>query len=193
MENYQNIINQAKTNLINSIGHERYLHSVRVMEEAVKLATIFNCDIQKAAIAGLLHDCGKFENEDELLKNAYDFGIIQRGVNIDNPALIHCALGAEIARKEFQIEDIDIINAIRYHTTGRPNMALLEKIVYISDYTEPERKIPGMDGVRKLSYENLDLALLKAMDKTIKYIIDKGLYIHPDTFNARNYLINEIK
>lgn len=186
-------INRARSRLVHSIGYERYLHSVRVMKEAIKLATVFNCDIEKTTIAGLLHDCGKFEDKHELLKNAYDFGIIQRGVHISNFALIHGALGAEIATKEYEINDKDITNAIRYHTTGRPNMTLLEKIIYISDYIEPERSFKGVDEIRKLSYENLDVALLKAMDNTIKYIIDKGLYIHPDTFNARNYLINEIK
>lgn len=195
MVEHEELVNQSKTKLICSIGYERYLHSVRVMEEAIKLAKIFNCDIEKAATAGLIHDCGKIEDEGEyeLLKKSYDFDIIQSDIYIDNSALIHGVLGSEIARHEFQIDDIDIINAIRYHTTGRPNMTLLEKIIYISDYIEPGRKFPGVDEIRKLAYKNLDKALLKAMDKSIKYLIDKGLYIHPYTLNARNYLINEIK
>ncbi|WIV10620.1 bis(5'-nucleosyl)-tetraphosphatase (symmetrical) YqeK [Proteiniborus sp. MB09-C3] len=193
MEKYKNIIDKVSAKLIDSIGYERYSHSIRVMEEAIKLSAIFCCDEKKAAIAGLLHDCGKFSDEDELLKNAYNFDIIQRDACIANSALIHGVLGAEIARKEFHIEDRDILSAIRYHTTGRENMTLIEKIIYISDYIEPERNFPGVDEIRKLAYENLDLALLKAMDKTIKHIIDKGFYIHPDTINARNYLINKIK
>ncbi|WP_352420104.1 bis(5'-nucleosyl)-tetraphosphatase (symmetrical) YqeK [Proteiniborus sp.] len=192
-KNSTKIVNQSETKLIHYIGYKRYLHSLRVMEEAIKLATKFNCDGEKAAIAGFLHDCGKLQDEHELLKKSYDFGIIQRDVHIDNFALLHGALGAEIARREFQIEDIEIINAIRYHTTGRPNMSLLEKIIYISDYIEPERKFPGVDAIRTLAYKDLDEALLKAMDKTIKYIIDKGQYIHPETLNARNYLIKENK
>ncbi len=193
MEKYKKLIDKVENKLINSIGDERYLHSIRVMEEAIKLANIFNCDERKAAIAGILHDCGKFKNEDELLKNAYNFDIIQRDAYSTNFALIHGALGAEIARRELNIEDRDILNAIQYHTTGRENMTLLEKIIYISDYIEPDRNFPGVDEIRKLAYENLDLALLKAMDKTIKYIIDKGYYIHPYTIDARNYLINKIK
>lgn len=193
MVEYEEIVNSSKTKLISSIGYERYLHSVRVMEEAIKLARVFNGDIDKAAIAGLFHDCGKFEDEYELLKKAYDFDIIQSDIHIDNSALIHGILGSVIARQEFQIEDIDIINAIRYHTTGRPNMTLLEKIIYISDYIEPGRKFPGVDEIRKLAYKDINKALLKAMDRSINYLIDKGLYIHPDTLNARNYLVNEIK
>lgn len=193
MEKYKNFIHKMKEKLINNIGDERYRHSIRVMEEAVKLASIYNCDEEKAAIAGLLHDCGKFKNEDELLKNAYDFGIIQSGSYFNNTSLIHGALGAEIARRELQIKDRDVLNAIQYHTTGRENMTLLEKIIYISDYIEPDRNFPGVGEIRKLAYENLDLALLKAMNKTIKHIIDKGYYLHPDTINARNYLVFKIK
>lgn len=189
----KNFIHEVEKRLINSIGSERYFHSVRVMEEAVKLASIYKCDKEKAAIAGLLHDCGKFKNEDELLKKSCDFDIIQSGAYFTNTALIHGVLGAEIAKREFHIEDRDILNAIQYHTTGRENMTLLEKIIYISDYIEPDRNFLGVDEIRKLAYENLDLALVKAMDKTIKHIIDKGYYLHPDTINARNYLIFKIK
>ncbi len=193
MDKYKDFIYKIESMLICNIGDKRYRHSIRVMEEALNLARIFNCDEEKAAIAGLLHDCGKFENEDELLKKAYDFDIIQVGSYFNNASLIHGALGAEIARREFQINDIDILNAIRYHTTGRENMSLLEKIIYISDYIEPDRDFPGVEEIRKLAYENLDLALLNAMDKTIKHIIDKGYYLHPDTINARNYLVFKIK
>lgn len=193
MENFLYLINQVEKKLISNIGYKRYLHSVRVMEESIELAKIFNCNVEKATIAGLLHDCGKFESKQELLKKSFDFDIIQKDAHIDDSALIHGALGAEIARQEFKVEDMDVLNAIRYHTTGRPNMSLLEKIVYISDYIEPGRNFSGVNIVRKLAYKNLDVALFKAMNQTIKYLIDKELYIHPDTFNARNYLINEIK
>lgn len=193
MEIYKELMERVKEKLIFTIGNDRYQHSVRVMEEAIKLANIYDCDEEKAAIAGLLHDCGKFKNEDELLKSAYDFGIIQRDDYSINASLIHGTLGAEVARRELHIEDSDILDAIQYHTTGKEDMTLLEKIIYISDYIEPDRNFPGVDEIRRLAYENLDLALLNAMDKTIKHIIDKGYYIHPDTINARNYLINEIK
>lgn len=193
MGKYKKFIDKVKEKLIYSIGNERYKHSVRVMEEAIKLANVYDCDEEKAAIAGLLHDCGKFKNEYELLKSAYDFGIIQRDTYTINSALIHGALGAEVARKELCIEDKEILDAIQYHTTGKEDMTLLEKIIYLSDYIEADRNFPGVDEIRQLAYENLDLALLNAIDKTIKHIIDKGYYIHPDTINARNYLINKIK
>ncbi|SDZ34452.1 putative HD superfamily hydrolase of NAD metabolism [Proteiniborus ethanoligenes] len=191
MDNHLDIIKNSKDILINSIGLERYLHSVGVMEEARKLSLKYNSDIEKATIAGLLHDCGKYADKSELLKKAYDFGIIQKGqVNII-PELIHGALGAEIAMKEHKIDDRDIIDAIKYHTTGKPNMSLLQKIIYIADYIEPSRDFFGVDEIRKLAYDDLNKALLKAMDNTIKHVIDRGYYIHPDTIAARNYLINE--
>ncbi|MFA5523926.1 MAG: bis(5'-nucleosyl)-tetraphosphatase (symmetrical) YqeK [Tissierellales bacterium] len=193
MDKYRDFMIKSKEKLIDSIGKERYDHSVRVMEEAIKLANVYNCDQEKAAIAGLLHDCGKYLNENELLKNAYEFGIIRRDNHGINLALIHGELGVEVARRDFGIKDKDVLDSIQYHTTGKEDMTPLEKIIYVSDYIEPDRKIQGVDEIRQLAYENLDLALLNAMDKTIKHIIDKGYYIHPDTINARNYLIDEIK
>lgn len=184
---------QIREKLIKNIGHYRYEHSIRVMEEAEKLAKRYGYNENKASIAGLLHDCGRLLDKFEILKKAYDFDIIQKDNRVNNFPLIHAPLGAEIARREFNILDEDILNAIRYHTTGRPNMSLIDKIVYIADYIEPERNFNGLDEVRKLAYDDLDKAILKAMDNTIKYLINKGAYIHPDTINSRNFIINEIK
>lgn len=184
---------KIKDYLIENIGESRYLHSIRVRKTAEKLAAIFNYDHKKASIAGLLHDCGKLRDESHLLKMSFEFDIILNSVFEKNTSLLHGPLGSEIAKRIFGIEDEDILNSIKYHTTGRPNMTILEKIIYIADYTEPNRAFPGVEDIRNLALKDLDAALLKTMDNTIKYIIDKGWIIHYDTINARNYLVSTIK
>ena len=171
------------------IGINRYNHSIRVRDTAVELARRFNCHIDKAIIAGLLHDCGKFYDKDYLLKQAFEFGIISDESYITNRHIIHAPLGAIIAKKEYGVDDKEILDAIRYHTTGRKNMSLLEKIIYIADYIEPKRDFNGVEEVRKLSKKNIDAAMLKALDDSILHLIYTGRSIHVDTLNARNYLI----
>lgn len=175
------------------IGVNRYNHSIRVRDTAVKLAKIYKCDINKALVAGLLHDCGKFYDKDYLLKQAFEFGIISDESYISNRQIIHAPLGAYIAHKEYGIEDKEILDAIRYHTTGRDNMTLLEKIIYIADYIEPQREFVGLDELRDLAWENINAAILKALNDTIIHLINSGSRIHIYTINARNYLIKNIK
>lgn len=176
-----------------TIGKKRLRHSIGVMNTAVDLADKYNYDKEKAKIAGLLHDCGKIEDKPTLLKMADTFGIIQDDVMKNNYQLIHGPLGASIAEKYYKIKDQEILNAIYYHTTGRENMTLLEKIIYISDYIEPGRKLLGLEEIRQTAYTDLDKAMLLSMDQVLKYILSKGELIHMNTVKARNYLINEIK
>jgi len=88
-----------------------------------------------------------------------------------------------------EIKDKGIFNAIAYHTTGRKNMTLLEKIIYLADYVEPLRKYPGVEELRELAFKDMDIALIKSFDITIKYVIDKGQMLHLNTIEGRNYLI----
>lgn len=163
------------------------------METAEKLAKVYGCDKYKARLAGLIHDCGKIENDRELLKIAFEFGIIHDDVKDVNIALLHGPLGAEIAKNEFEIKDLEILNAIRYHTTGKENMSLLEKIIYIADYIEPNRDFPLVEEIRRLAFLDLDKAILLAMDNTIKYVVDNGWVLDTETVKARNFLIMKSK
>lgn len=178
--------------LLESIGRERYKHSVGVAETARKLAELYGCDKNKAEIAGLLHDCGKFEDDELLLKRVNQFDIILDDVMKRNIALIHGPLGAEIAKEIYNISDEQILDSIRYHTTGRVNMSKLEKIIYLADYIEPSRVFPGVVELRKLAYTSLDKALLVAMNNTIKYVVNKGQLLHFNTVEARNFLLVQI-
>ncbi len=175
--------------LKSSLTHKRYQHSLAVQATAVGLAKKYNCSIDKASIAGLIHDCAKDLPLEELLNYVERFGIILDSVTKKQTELIHAVVGAELARREFGIHDQEILDAIRYHTTGRNNMMLLEKIIYLADYIEPNRKFPGVDDLRNVALSNLDKATLMATNQTISYIIFQNKLIHHDTISARNSLL----
>lgn len=175
------------------IDEERFQHTMRVAEVSKKLAREYNVNIEKAEISALLHDCAKYKDKSILLKKAYEFGIILDNVFKDNTNIIHGLLGAEIAKSKYNVLDKDILNAIRYHTIGRKNMTILEKIIFISDYIEPDRNFEGIKKVRDLAEKDIDKAIILAIDKTIKYLIYKGETIHPNTIKTRNQLLMQIK
>lgn len=180
-------------NLIKDIGEKRYYHSVRVMETAVRLAEIYNADVEKTKLAAILHDCAKITDKTNLLKRANDFDIILDACMEYNHELIHGPLGAKIAEEEYGIKDIEILDAIYYHTIGKENMNILDKIIYIADYIEPYRNFEGVEEIRKLAFEDIDKSLILAMERTIIFLIEKNKLIHPNTVKARNYLIVELK
>lgn len=176
--------------LISSIGLKRFNHSIGVMDTSISLARLYNCDLDKARIAGLLHDCAKFSDSIYLLKMVKDFDIILDDIMLSNHELIHGPLGSKIAEKVYNIKDKEILDSIYYHTTGRENMTLLEKIIYIADYIEPGRNFPGVNEFRDLARKNLDKCVRLSMENTLKYLMDKGKLIHLDTIRARNYMLS---
>ncbi|WFA09505.1 bis(5'-nucleosyl)-tetraphosphatase (symmetrical) YqeK [Tissierella sp. Yu-01] len=175
--------------LVKKVGEKRAYHSIGVMKTAIKLARIYDCDIEKARIAGILHDCAKYRDKSYLLKRANDFGIILDNIMLENTELIHGPLGAMVAKFEFGIRDDEILDAICYHTTGRKNMTTLDKIIYIADYIEPNRDFPGVDEARELAYKDLNKSLKFAMENTIIFLLRQGKLVHLDTIEARNYLV----
>lgn len=175
--------------LKNDIGDKRYNHSVRVMNTSIQLAKAYNFPVDKAAMAGLLHDCGKFKEEKKILKYVKNFDIILDNVMENNIGLVHGSVGSELAEVIYNVEDEDVLNAIRFHTTGRENMSLLEKVVYIADVIEPGRDYTGIEEIRAMAYKDIDKSLILSLNRTIKFIIDRGNLIHLDTIRARNYLV----
>ncbi len=137
-----------------------------------------------------MHDCGKLKGKINLLKIADDFDIILDNVMRNNVELIHGPLGEQIAIKEYHVTNKNVLNAIRYHTTGREDMTLLEKIVYVADIVEPGRRFEGgVDKIRQLTDKNINLGLLYALDRTIIFVVQRGKLVHLDTIKARNQLL----
>ena len=183
----------SKKRLQQMISADRYTHSLGVAEAATQVGPVVWCQCGKARIAGLVHDCGKSESKNILLNRVLEFGIVMDEIEQVETQLLHGPVSAELARREFGIDDEEVLSAIRYHTTGRVWMSLLEKIVYLADYIEPGRCFTGVDELRELACQDLDTALIRAMDLTLTHVMRRGLLIHPRTVKARNCLIENSK
>jgi len=154
-----------------TLSSERYLHSQGVMYTAGSLAMAYDVDFQEAMIAGLLHDCGKLVTEMAQIKACERWGIALSPEELAMPALIHTKLGAVLAQEVYGVTETSIQDAIRYHTTGRPHMSLLEKIVYIADFIEPWRGSGSwVDETRKLAFVDLDKAVVKGTESKITHL-----------------------
>lgn len=185
MWNEEQIIEYLKEKL----KKNRYEHSLGVRDTAIKLAEIYNADVKKARAAGLVHDCAKYMSDEEILSIAEQNDIYIDEVSRVNPQLLHGSIAAVIAKNIMGIYDEEILNAVKYHTTGKKNMSSLEKIVYISDYIEPLRDFPGVEDLRKKAFTDLDGAMLDAFNNTIKVVIIRNQLLHVNTIQGRNYLI----
>lgn len=178
-------IKKRENNLIADIGIKRFEHSKRVMEVAIKLNKDIDEDLVRTA--AILHDCAKY-NEKKYLK-LYGDNINKSDLEFKN--VIHSFLGAEVAKKVYNINNEYILDAIRFHTTGRANMTKLDKIIYLADAIESKRDYPGVDQIRKLAKNDMDKAILYSLSRNITYLVEKSFLIHPLTIEAYNYLIRE--
>lgn len=177
--------------LESSISGKRFVHSVGVGESAAKLAEAYGCDVGKAYLSGLVHDCARELDMVQLLACLEAEGIKADALTLSIKELLHGPAAVHICRTVFGIEDPEILNAVRYHTTGRENMTLLEKIIYLSDFIEPSRCFEGVEELRELAAINLDKALLLAFNSSITYLISKNGIIHLDTVLSRNFILTE--
>ncbi|WP_370224081.1 bis(5'-nucleosyl)-tetraphosphatase (symmetrical) YqeK [Cytobacillus sp.] len=179
---------QALAIVKEQLTEHRYLHTVGVMETAISLAAEYGADIKKAELAAIFHDYAKFRPKEEMREI-----IIKEGMPSElleyNSELWHAPVGAFLTEKEVGINDKEVLDAIRYHTSGRPGMALLEKIIYLADYIEPGRRFPGVDEVRDLARTNLDKALIKAVQNTVMFLMKKGQPVFPASFQTYNDLV----
>lgn len=172
---------KIKKYLKKHLTKERYHHTVGVAYTAMSMAMKYNPQpdnnefMIKAEIAGLLHDCAKCMDNDKKIRICNKNQISYSKIEAENPYLLHGKVGAYIARKEFDILDEDILNAIMWHTTGRPDMSLLEKIIFVADYIEPSRRpIPELNLIRQLAFTDIDQAVIKILENTLKYLNEKG-------------------
>ena len=171
------------------MSNDRFTHSVNVADEAVMLAKQYCCDEQLAYIAGILHDVAKEFSKEEQLQIIADGGIILDNVQKNAPKLWHSICGSIYVRDVMGIKDNNIINAVRYHTTGRADMSLLEKIIYTADFTSPERSYDGVETMRTLSRRRLEDAMLFSCKFTLENLSSKELAIHKDQLDCYNELV----
>lgn len=182
---YESIVKQLADNL--SPG--RFQHSVRVSSMAEELAETFGCDKQKARLAGLLHDIAREVPEKELLLKAQALGITVDTIEREEPLLLHAPVAAKLAESQFHIADQEVLQAILLHTTGGRHMSLLAKVIYMADLIEPGRSFSGLEEIRELARQDLDQAMLMALNQSISYLLRQRGLIHPDTIEARNELL----
>ncbi len=166
---------KIKKELFKKLKKERFEHTVGVMYTAASLAMCYGADMEKAFLAGLLHDCGKYCPPKEQIRLCDKYGIHLTESELKMPALIHAKLGAFLAEHEYGITDREILDAITCHTTGRPGMTMLEKILYIADYIEPNRReIPGLKEIRAIVFEDIDRAIYLSASRTLQYLKESG-------------------
>lgn len=171
-----------------ALDESRFEHTLGVMYTAGCMAMAHGYDINKAMLAGLLHDCAKCMTHEERLLLCEKHKVEVTPSELENKALLHAKAGAILAKIEYHITDVDILHAIAVHTTGEPDMNTLDKIIYIADYIEPERdKAPNLELVRSLAYRDLDACMAQILYDTLNYLNSRGGHIDPTTAEANEF------
>lgn len=179
-------ITKIRKSMEKKLDPKRYEHTLGVAYTASALAMRYGADINNALVAGLLHDCAKCMTNEKRLGICEKHNIPITNAEEKNPFLLHAKVGSFLAMKKYGVTDRDVINAILNHTTGRPGMSTLEKIIWLSDYIEPGRKnAPNLEEIRKLAFEDLDKALLKALEDTLQYLNNGKMEI--DSMTQKTY------
>jgi len=147
--------------------------------------------LEKAVITGILHDCAKGMKLHELMAICETFGIVKDDVGSMTHSMLHAACGVFVAQRDYGITDFEVLNAIRYHTTGRADMSLLEKIIYLADSFEPARGL--VDGAEQISRTKIDIdqVLFEQLELNIRIVIEAGKFLNDDTVRARNFLLHK--
>lgn len=186
-------LNEIRDRLGGILSPKRFKHSLGVMETARRLAELNGFDVKKAELAGILHDCAREIRNEEILKICRENNIEIDDISALEPKLLHGPVGAVLAKNEYGIEDEEILGAISCHTTGRKNMTVLDKIIFLADYIEPGRNFTEVDKIRKAVYEDLDTGMIISLVNTIKHLVKKKQLIQKDTIDTWNYIMMNMK
>jgi len=184
-------IKEIETDLSYKLSKKRFIHTLGVVNSAMYLAKKYGANIEDAHLAALLHDCAKeiplLEMRDLVADLPCDQDMLHSG------ALLHGLAGMVLANTQYGVTNPDILEAIRVHTTGKENMSKLDKIIFLADYIEPNRKFPGVNDIRLAAEQSLDVGVLCGFDMTIRHLIDSGDSIYPLTILSRNDLLRHMK
>ncbi|MGE7543998.1 bis(5'-nucleosyl)-tetraphosphatase (symmetrical) YqeK [Sporosarcina newyorkensis] len=179
-------LQQVRNDLKQRLPQERYEHVLRVTATAVELAKEVGVSVEKAEIAGLFHDYAKFMDKEELhdlLKQDQEYDLYSQY----HAELWHAPVGALLAKERYVVEDEDVLQAIRFHTTGRAGMSPLEKVIYIADLIEPGRKFPGIEDLRKrINGQSLEDQMTECIQHTLKFLVHQYAVIFPYSFDCYN-------
>lgn len=175
-------LSEIRKKLKKDLDKDRYEHTKGVMYTAGCLAMAHEYSIEKAMLAGLLHDCAKCLEDDVKISICEKHNVLISEAELANPTLLHAKVGAVLAEEKYEIHDPDILHAIKVHTTGEPNMNVLDKIIYIADYIEPKRdKAPRLEYIRKLAFQDLDACTAEILYDTLYFLKGRKGSIDPAT------------
>ncbi len=184
---------EARESLKTLLNENRYYHSVGVSNTASILAAYYNEDVEAAKMAGILHDCAKSFKIEENIQLCNTNKIFVSEAEMNNPQLLHAKLGAFLAEQRYGINDKKILSAIECHTTGKKNMSLFEKIIFIADYIEPGRnKAKRLNLIRKEAFCDIDNCLVMILEDTLEYLNKLGIKPDSTTKQTYEYYIGEI-
>lgn len=179
---------EIKKDLKKLLSEKRYEHTLGVEYTAACLALRYGADMEKARMAGLLHDCAKYLTAEEKLFYSKKYGMPVSEYEKKNPELLHAKLGACFAYAKYGVSDPDILSAITWHTTGKPDMSLLDKIIYVADYMEPNRnQAPDLKEVRAFAFEDIDACLCLILKDSVEYLSTKKTAADPMTQKTWEY------
>lgn len=182
-------IEEMKLYLEKNLMEKRYIHILGVAETAKKLAKLNGVSEEKAEIAGLSHDIAKNLSKDKMEELIRENKVSLSHIEKNSPNLWHSIVAPIEAKNKFGIEDVEIIDSIRWHTTGKIDMPILTKIIYIADMIEPGRDFDGVEDLRRVTFENLDRGVYKGLSSSIEVLLKRNLLIDENTIQARNYFL----
>ncbi|WP_024295462.1 bis(5'-nucleosyl)-tetraphosphatase (symmetrical) YqeK [Lacrimispora indolis] len=182
----KDLILELRNDLKGRLTSSRFEHTISVSFICTALAMRYGCDLNKAELAGLLHDCAKPYGDDEIIRKCRKQGLPLTDDELKAPVVLHAKYGAWLAEHKYRINDEEIINAIRWHTTGRPEMSTLEKIVFTADYIEPRRdRAANLTLVRSMAFADLDECVYLILKDTLDYLAGKGSFV--DSMSKQAY------
>lgn len=185
----QEEIDKLQRKLKSKLPEKRYYHTVGVRYMAEALAMRYGEDIERAAYAGVLHDCAKYCSGERMIEKCQKHDIPITAVEMESPQLLHAKLGVYYAKRRYGVEDEQILSAIRWHTTGKADMTLLERIVFLADYIEPHRKqIPMLPEIRSMAFRDLDHAVYMTLENTLSFLEGRK----NENFHAKCYDKNTV-
>lgn len=183
-------LSEIQKALCKELSAKRYQHTLSVAYLSASLAMCYEENVEAAFLAGIIHDCAKCMTNNELLEMGSEYNIAYSDFEISNPFLLHAKAGAYIAEHVYEITDKDILNAVLYHTTGRPGMSFIEKAVYIADYLEFWRSHLSEDEfkiLRSLGFHDINRTVYSIADITVKYLKGAGKKIDELSIDTRDY------